>query len=166
MKTSETGLWGGMPYGVIMGLDLEDWREAAGLKTPVAPNAAALIGASDLDPAEEQTLTRLNMARLDAKDMREGSDEKMAALLKPIASNAPAWYMHLDLDVAGPDAVPGGLTPAPHWPPRDQLIKAVGATARAVPVSVVSLAAYNPSTDPEHRGIALGMEMALAALAV
>ncbi|HQV70325.1 MAG TPA: arginase family protein [Thermoflexales bacterium] len=164
MQTSETGLWGGMPYGVILGFDFDDWREAAGLKKTVAANAAALIGASDLDPAEEAALTRNHIARLDAKDMMDdGTSARIEGLLKPMANHAPAWYLHLDIDVAGPVAVPGTLTPAPHWPPREQLVKSIGAAARSLPMSVVSLAAYTPSNDPQHKGIELGTEMILAA---
>lgn len=164
MRSSETGLWGGMPYGVILGFDFDDWREAAGLAKPVAANAAALIGASDLDPAEEEALSRHHIARLDAKDMQDAATAaRMEALLKPLAGNAPAWYLHLDLDVAGPEASPGGLTPAPHWPPRHELINAVRASARSVPFSVVSLSAYTPGNDPQGIGAQLGIDMALAA---
>jgi deazaflavin-dependent oxidoreductase (nitroreductase family) len=51
---------------------------------------------------------------------------------------AAGWYLHIDVDVAGPEVVPGGLTPAPYWPPRHHLIDAAAAITRSVPVDVVS----------------------------
>ncbi len=132
MATTISGMWGGMPYAVALGWDLEDWREAAGLREPVRPEAAALVGASDLDPAEIAALERHPILRLDA---------------------AAAWYLHLDVDVAGPDIVPSALTPAPRWPPRSHLVEAAAATARAVACRAMGVAAYDPAGDPDRRGV-------------
>ena len=163
MATTQTGLWGGMPYAVALGWDLDDWRRAAGLEPPVRPEAAALIGASDLDAAEIDALERHPILRLDAADMLEpGVAGRLGAALGPRAGEAPAWYMHVDVDVAGPEEVPGALTPAPLWPPRAHLIEAASAVAQAVPVRAIGLAAYDPAGDPSRRGARFGMDMALA----
>jgi arginase len=163
--TTLTGLWGGMPYAVMLGWDLDDWREAAGLNAPVRAEAAALVGASDLDDAEVERLERHPIARIDAEELLEpGAGERLAALLRERAGEAKCWYLHVDLDVAGPEEVPGGHTPAPHWPPRQHLMEAAAATAEAVPIGVIGLAAYNPAGDPERRGARFATDMALAAL--
>ena len=57
LRTTSTGLLGGMPYAVCLGWEFADWREAAGLKAPVRAEAAALLGASDLDVEEEAALS-------------------------------------------------------------------------------------------------------------
>ena len=163
MATTQTGLWGGMPYAVALGWDLDDWRAAAGLEPPVRPEAAALIGASDLDAAEIDALERHPILRMDATDMLEpGVGGRLGAALHPRASEAPAWYVHVDVDVAGPEEVPGALTPAPHWPPRAHLTEAASAVAQSVPVRAVGLAAYDPAGDPSRRGARFGIDMALA----
>jgi arginase len=164
LRTTSTGLLGGMPYAVCLGWEFDDWREAAGLAPPVAATAAALIGASDLDPEEEQALASHPIARLDAASMGADAGERTAALLAPRASAAPGWYMHIDLDVAGTEEVPGPLTPAPHWPPRAALLASIAAAARAVPLRCLGLAAYDPGGDPERRGARLAVEMAVTAL--
>jgi len=163
METTTSGYWGGMPYAVALGWDLDDWRVAAGLEPPVRPEAAALIGASDLDPGEIEALQRHSIMRLDAVDMVEpGVAERIQALLTPNADEATAWYLHIDLDVAGPEEAPGGMTPAPYWPPRQNLVEAVVATVQSVPVKVASLATYNPSGDVNGRAGRFGLDMALA----
>jgi arginase len=164
MKTTGTGLLGGMPFGVCMGWEFDDWRERAGLHTPVNEQACALLGASDLDPEEIDALNAHPIARLDAKDMMQAAGDKTSALLKPRASQAAGWYLHFDMDVAGTDEVPGGLTPAPHWPPRDELLASVAATARSVPMRCFGLAAYDPGGDPGHKGAQLGIDVVCAAL--
>lgn len=164
LATTGTGLLGGMPYAVCLGWEFDDWRERAGLRAPVRPEAAALIGASDLDPEEEAALAAHPIARLDAVAMGEDAAARTAALLGVRAGEAPGWYLHIDLDVAGPEAVPGALTPAPLWPARGDLIASIAAAAKAVPLSCLGLAAYDPGGDPSGRGARLAIEMAVTAL--
>jgi arginase len=165
-ETTMTGLWGGMPYAVALGWDLEDWRLAAGLEPPVRPEAAALVGASDLDDAEVEALQRHPILRMDAVEMIEsGVAERLASMLRQRASQAAVWYLHIDLDVAGAEELPGGMTPAPYWPPRKHLLEAVQATVRTLPVKVATIAVYNPSGDREERGLRLGLDVAMAMVA-
>ncbi len=166
LRTTSTGLLGGMPYAVCLGWEFADWREAAGLKAPVRAEAAALLGASDLDVEEEAALDAHPIARLDAAAMGGDAAGRTTALLAPRAGAAPGWYMHIDLDVAGPDELPGALTPAPNWPTRAALVASVTAAARAVPLRCLGIAAYDPSGDPERRGARLAADLAVAALSV
>ncbi|MBV9229259.1 MAG: arginase family protein [Chloroflexi bacterium] len=162
-ETTTSGFWGGMPYAVALGWDLEDWRLAAGLETPVRPEAAALIGASDLDDGEIEALQHHPILRMDASEMMEpGVTERVAKALQPRSGEAAAWYLHVDLDVAGPEELPGGMTPAPYWPPRQHLLEAVRTTVQSVPVRAASIAVYNPSLDINGRGLRLGLDMAMA----
>lgn len=163
MATSTSGYIGGMPYAVALGWDLDDWRTLAGVEPPVRAEAAALLGASDLDPAEIEALARHPILRLDASElMNSDAGERVAHGLAGRAKEAARWYLHLDVDVAGPDTVPGGMTPAPHWPPRERLLEVARAAAAAVPVRVIGLATYNPAGDPDGRGARFGIAMVLA----
>jgi len=163
MATTTSGMWGGMPYAVALGWDFPDWREAAGLRDPVRPEAAALVGASDLDPAELAALLRYPILRMDAAEMQTpGVAERWEAALGARADAASEWYFHLDLDVAGPEVVPVALTPALLWPPRAHLLEAAAATAKVVPCRVMGVAAYEPAGDTERRGAAFAIDMVLA----
>jgi arginase family enzyme len=135
------------------------------LEPPVRAEAAALIGTSDLDAAEVEALRTHPILHIPATDVIEpGVAGQVEQRLASRASEADAWYIHLDLDVGGPAESPGGLTPAPFWAPREHLIEAVGAATRATPVKVASLAVYNPAGDPDGRGYQFGVEMALAVI--
>jgi len=164
LRTTSTGLLGGMPFAVALGWEFDVWREAAGLVPAVRPEAAALIGASDLDPEEEAALAAHPFARLDANAMWADAGPRTTALLAPRAGAAPGWYMHIDLDVAGPEAVPGQLTNAPHWPSAQALADSVAAAARAVPLTCLGIAAYDPAGDPERKGARLAVDLAVTAL--
>ncbi len=165
MQTTTSGFLGGMPYAVALGWDLEDWRLAAGLEPPLRPEAAVLVGGCDLDPAEVAALERHPILYVETTTlMQPDVAERIQAALRTRAQEARAWYLHLDLDVGGPELCPGGLTPAPLWPPGEHLLAAVRATTRTLPVQVASLAVYNPSADAAGRGVQFGLEMAAAAL--
>lgn len=165
MATTTSGFLGGMPYAVALGWDLDDWRLAAGVEPPIRPEAAALIGTSDLDDAEVEALQTHPILHLPAGTLLEsGVARRVQQHLAPRAHEADAWYVHLDLDVGGPEESPGGLTPAPMWAPRAHLIEAVGAAAQTVPVQVASLAVYNPTSDRAGRGYQFGFDMALAVI--
>ena len=163
METTTSGFLGGLPYAVALGWDLDDWRLASGLEQPVRPEAAALIGASDLDSAEDEALQHHPILCIDAAEMiQPGIAERVRTALRPRANEAQAWYMHIDLDVAGPEENPGNLTPATYWPPRQSIIDAARAAARTVRVRVASLAVYNPAGDVDGRGARFGLDMAMA----
>ena len=163
METTTSGFLGGMPYAVALGLDLDDWRLAAGLEPPVRSEAAALIGSSDLDTAEVEVLQRHPILHIDAQEMMQaGVGERVQAALQIRAGEANAWYLHIDLDVGGPEESPGGFTPAPYWPPYERILEAARATVQTLPVKVASLAVYNPAADTDGRGVRFGLDMAMA----
>jgi arginase family enzyme len=85
-------------------------------------------------------------------------------MLRERREEADVWYLHIDLDVAGPEELPGALTPSPLWPPGAHLFVAAAAAAAELPIRVLALAAYNPNGDPERRGARLAIDLALAAL--
>lgn len=162
--TTTTGYVGGMPFAVALGWDLKDWQIEAGLAEPVRPEAAALIGASDLDPEEIAALEKYPIARLDAEHFGGNPAVRMENLLTPRAREASAWYLHLDVDVAGPQEVPGGLTPSSKAPKRDLLRSAILSAAKTLNPRALSLATYNPSSDPDGRGARFGLDMLEAML--
>ncbi|HEU5380690.1 MAG TPA: arginase family protein [Ktedonobacteraceae bacterium] len=165
METTTSGFLGGMPYAVALGWDLQDWRLAAGLESSVRPEAAVLVGGCDLDQAESAALERHPILHVETSTMMQPDvAERMRAMLHSRANEAQAWYLHLDLDVGGPEVNPGGLTPAPFWPPSEHILTAVRASTQTLPVKVASLAVYNPSADADGRGVQFGLEMAKAAI--
>jgi arginase len=162
MATTTSGMWGGMPYAVMLGWDLDDWREAAGLERPVPAESAALIGSSDLDPGEIDALDSHPIAHLTAADISgEDVEDRIRTALAPRSATVPGWYLHMDPDVAGPDAYPGGHTPAPTWPPRDKLLRAVAETVRVVDVRAFNPGHFTPDQDEGGRAMQLGIDTAL-----
>ncbi|MBO0777907.1 MAG: arginase family protein [Ktedonobacteraceae bacterium] len=163
METTTSGFLGGMPYAVALGWDLDDWRLAARLEPAVRPEAAVLVGGSDLDREESAALEHFPILHVSTGEM-SGPDgaEHVRKALHSRADEVQSWYLHLDLDVGGPEVSPGGLTPALSWPPSECILAAVRATTQILPVKVASLAVYNPAADVNGNGVQFGLNMAAA----
>lgn len=125
-ETTESGYLGGLPLAKICGLgDLEIVRRLR--LAPVATDRVLLVGARDLDPAEDALLVEKGVRRATV----EGLD----------VADLPAGplFLHLDVDVADPADLPGLRYPAPGGPTRADLaaaVAAVAASGRLVAVDV------------------------------
>src|SRR5258708_20958313 len=103
METATSGFLGGLPYAVALGWDFEDWRLAAALEQPLRPEAAVLIGASDLDPAEVEALARHPLLQMHAKElMHPGVGERIQSALRPRPTQPAAPSLHTAFDGARP----------------------------------------------------------------
>ena len=144
-------------------MPIHDWRLAAGLEPAVRPEAAVLVGGSDLDEAEVEALKRHPILHVNTHEMTmPDAAGRVRAAIRPRAGEAEAWYLHIDLDVGGPEVCPGGLTPAAYWPPSEHIVASAKASAQTMPVKVASLAVYNPSADVNGNGAQFGLDMAMA----
>jgi arginase len=103
LETTTSGYLGGIPLRVLAGYRPELISGRLGLRAVPEPRIA-LVDARDLDPPEAAYLAgarirQLPVAGLDPADLPGG----------PL-------YLHLDLDVIDPGALPGLLFPAPGGP--------------------------------------------------
>jgi arginase len=110
-----------------------------------------------------EVLQRHPVLRIDPKEMiHAGIRERAQTALQPRAGEANAWYLHIDLDVGGPDESPDGFTSAPYRPPRQHILEAARAVVQTLPVKVASLVVYNPVADTDGHGVRFGLDMAMA----
>lgn len=161
LQTTGSGYLGGMPLAVALGWEFDDWRVQAGLEPPLASEDAVLCGISDLDPEERAAAEAAGLAVVPADEL---SAQSVASTLGSLPSTADAWYLHVDVDIAGADVVPGGMTPTPSPPAAATIVEAVRAAAAVRPVRAAALATYNPSGDPSRRGARFGLEVVRALL--
>lgn len=100
LETTASGYLGGLPLRLLVGYRPELIADRLGLR-PVPERQVLLVDARDLDPPEvtyleQAAIQRCEVADLSAADLPEG----------PL-------YVHLDLDLIDPGALPGLRYPAP-----------------------------------------------------
>jgi arginase len=112
LETTTSGYLGGLPLRLLTGYRPELIAARLGLR-PVPERRVVLVGARDLDPPEVTYLAAAPVRRAEVTGLR--------------AADLPdgPLYVHLDLDVADPAAVPGLRYPAPGGPGPEQVADAL-----------------------------------------
>ena len=112
LETTTSGYLGGLPLRLLTGYRPELIATQLGLR-PVAEQQIMLVDARDLDPPEVTYLRGASIRRADVADL--GDAELPAGPL----------YVHVDLDVIDPAALPGLRFPAPGGPGPAQVAEAL-----------------------------------------
>jgi len=158
MEVSTTGEAANMEVAFLLGLTgqraPEPLRGHAGM---LRPEAIAMLGMRDeLYRREIAVPTIADRVWLrTAADLHEDPAEGGRQAAEQVTSQAPGWWLHIDLDVldrhefsacgaASDDAMPGGLS----WP---ELAAIASSALQAGGACGWSLGVYNPDLDPDRR---------------
>jgi arginase len=127
LETTASGYLGGLPLRLLVGYRPGLIATELRLR-PVAEQRVVLAGARDLDPPE---IAYLDQALIGRAQIPE---------LDPAALPDGPLYVHLDLDVIDPGAVPGLRYPAPGGPGTAQVAAALGTLLATRRVAAVGIA--------------------------
>lgn len=158
MEASTTGEAANMEVAFLLGLTgqraPEPLRSHAGV---LRADAIAMLGMRDgLYRREIAAPTIADRVRLrTAADLHDDPAEGGRRAAEQVTSQAPGWWLHIDLDVldrhefsacgaASDDAMPGGLS----WP---ELAAIASSALQVGGARGWSLGVYNPDLDPERR---------------
>jgi len=128
---------------------------------PVSDAHVVLVGARDIDPAEELRLARSHVIRVEAARLRaEGAGSAGAlhdALTELARRDVARVYLHIDLDVHDPAdaqanqyAAPAGLAPS-------TVRDLVAVVAGRFEIVAAALTAYDPTCDERMLGVGLDL---------
>jgi arginase len=158
MEASTTGEAANMEVAVLLGLTgqraPEPLRSHAGV---LRPAAIAMLGMRDTLYRREIAVPTIgDRVRVHpAADLRQDPAGGGRQAAEQVTSQAPGWWLHIDLDVldrhefsacgaASDDAMPGGLS----WP---ELAAIASSALHVGGARGWSLGVYNPDLDPERR---------------
>ncbi len=156
-ETSSSGFLDGMAVAMLTGRCWTALTRQLRAFAPIPESRIIMIGARDLDPAEEQLLASSAIRRGVAGDAGQ-----LEAALWSIAPEPRDAYLHLDLDVFDPSEGRANEYAAPHGLRRDDFHDLLARVRRRFPISAAALTAYDPSCDADHRIATLAIEAALS----
>jgi arginase len=161
-ETTISGYLGGMPLACAVGRGLADLREQCKLATPVPERNVVLIGARDLDPAEERLLLESSVALVRGPEL-ERNPAALDRALQGIGS-LPQLYLHVDIDVLDPVEAPGVDYPVAGGLRLDALTRIVQATVGLGNIAALAITAVNPEKDIDERTVFAALAVIEAAL--
>lgn len=159
-ETTTSGFLDGMALAALTGRCWQTLTSSIPGFRPVSDAHVVLVGARDLDPAEETALARSRVARVDAARMQAvGAHSALDDALAALARHVSRIYLHIDLDVHDPAdaqanqyAVPGGLSAG-------MVRELVRVVADRFSIAAAALTAYDPAYDADGRMSNLAMDL-------
>lgn len=159
-ETTASGFLDGMALAALTGRCWQALTASIPGFRPVPDAHVVLVGARDLDAAEERALGASGVMRIGAERVRvDGVASALDEALTALAGRVSRVYLHIDLDVHDPAgaqanhfAVPGGLSAAAV---RD-LVRVV---AERFTIAAAALTAYDPACDPDNRMLEVGLQL-------
>jgi arginase len=112
---------------------------------PVAPETTFLLGARDLDPPELALVERLAIATVPVARIPGRLPELLASA--PLTDTV--GYVHFDVDVLDPSVGKPNRLPVPSGLTVEQLVGAITAIRRRLPLAAAGVASYEPEFDSD-----------------
>jgi arginase len=156
-RTSYSQMLGGMPVAVVAGLCFPNWREQAGISSPMPTDRILMIDVRNLDDREE-TLIRSTDVTI-ARFGEHGEPDEIVAAIDTLADKVDYLYLHIDSDILDIAFQPNHPTAEPNGPDDktvDALIERVMSTGKVVALAVVSI---NPEEPGGAISLASGQQM-------
>lgn len=160
-ETTRSGMLDGMALATLTG---RCWRELTTTVPGFAPlpdHRLLLVGARDLDAAEETLAAALGLRRLGAAELGRVRDrDAVADLMARMAMGVDRFYLHVDLDVLDPDLATVNEFGAADGLSIDDVRMLAGAAAGTAGISAAALTALDPAFDRDGRAAAAAIEIA------
>jgi arginase len=111
-ETTPSGLIGGMNVAMVAGHGPEELTTIFVDKPQLPEEAIVLFGTRDLDPAEKLALENSKVTVLSMDHIKKvGAGEAMRKALKILKPNVDTVYLHMDVDVLGPEDMSALILP-------------------------------------------------------
>jgi arginase len=156
-KTTLSGMLGGMPVAVCVGLAHPGWRERSHIVAPLPTDRIVLVDVRNLDEAEERLIRATDVVVAAPAAGFPGQDLRPA--VADLAGRCDVLYLHIDSDILDEAFVPNHGTKEPNGPDMEQIqaaVETVMATGKVVALAVVSVFGQGEGRDV---AVASGIEL-------
>jgi len=156
-ETTTSGFLDGMGISMLTDQCWSQLTRTVPGYSPLPGDRILLVGARDVEPAEQDLLERLGVRRVPHPD-------DLFDAYAPVRLHGRWVYLHLDLDVLDPSAATANQWPTPGGPSVHDVVRGVADVSRLSHISAIGLASYDPSADRDGRALQAALAILEAAL--
>lgn len=158
-KTTLSGNIHGMSLSALVGLGAKELVNIYSPGTKIKIENAILVGASDLDPKEEELIKKVNLPTFDMMDILAKSFGDLFGMIRDLNSRVDNIWISFDLDAVDGIYAPGvGIPNTGGLTHREimAIARYIGKKCNVVGIDIVE---YNPTRDIEHKTADLAIEV-------
>ena len=158
-KTTISGNIHGMSLSALVGLGAKELVDIYSKGPKIKIENAILVGASDLDAAEEELIKKTNLPVFDMMDIMANSFGDLFGMIRDLSNRVDNIWVSFDLDAVDGLYAPGvGIPNTGGLTYREimAIAKYIGKKCNVVGVDIVE---YNPTRDVEHKTADLAIEV-------
>jgi arginase len=144
-EATSSGFADGMGLAILTGTGWDALRETIPGFRVVPERNVILVGARDVNPAEEDRLQASEVTRIGVTETSSRLNDALARQ----SAGVDGSYLHLDLDVLDPSEGRANEYAAAEGMRASELATALDAVGRLMPPRAAALTAYDPALDPE-----------------
>jgi arginase len=144
-EATTSGFADGMGLAVLTGTGWNALRATIPGYRIVPERNVILVGARDINPAEEARLQASGITRLDVAE----AGSRLTPVATELAARVEAVYFHLDLDVLDPSEGRANDYAAAAGLRASDVSSAIDAIGRLLAVRAAAVTAYDPTLDPD-----------------
>jgi arginase len=161
-NTSHSGMLGGMPVAVSAGLCHANWREKAGMTSPLPTNRIVMVDVRNLDPEESELIAATDVTV--AKFGANGETDAIATAIQRLADRVDHLYLHVDADVLDASLQPNHPTAEPDGPDLKPVLAALRVAFATGQVRAFGVVSVNPTGPDGPLSMEMGTRMILSGM--
>jgi arginase len=156
-RTTISGMLGGMPVAVSVGLAYPRWRELSGQTAPLPTDRIVMVDVRNLDPDEEQLIRATDIVIAAAAPGASGDD--LTTAVNDLADRCDLIYLHVDSDILDERFVPNHHTREPDGPSMEQVLAAIDAVMATGKVAVYAVVSVWAGDGGGETAVASGVRL-------
>lgn len=157
-ETTITGYFPGMSMAVITGHCYRSYWAQMGNNTPICESATLMLGVRDLDPEENQRLSRSAIQVLEWRNGKPHSD--IHAALDSLRQRVSEVYLHIDMDSLDPRIAPGvAVAPVPGGISLEDMQETLRAVFVRFSIRAATLAVFDPDNDQDDKTLRTALRL-------
>jgi arginase len=151
-STSPSGNLHGMVVANLLGMGVPELAQLYHPAIKLDPKNVAYVGLRDIDPGEEEYLSKLEIQRTSASEVRSlGLAEVLRKALAVVEKCRDGFVLSFDMDVCDPSIAPGVSTPVPGGLSREEMCTLLTQVGKSSKLRAAEFVELNPSKDHERK---------------